>query len=632
MVAWWTGDGSSLDVVGGNNGVLEGGAVFAAGKVGQAFSLDGIDDRIRVPNSAAMHLAQGFSIEAWILPKSASGNHVIVSKWSDITSEHSYIFKEHSAGSLRIELHDKTTRFADLSKSTSITVGQWTHVAVTYDRLTLKLFADGTQAASIDVDPNRLLGLSTADVLIGATANGVAENFNGLIDEVSLYNRALSPAEIQSIYAANADGKIKATAMTVTASHPAPGSTLSQPPTVFAIDFSFAYDVASVQSSRFTVNGRAADSFIATDADTITFRFNQSPVTVAGTQTMALAAGALTASVAGVGIPSLAAWTANFRAPEGQPLANFDSRTVDLTPGSGSSFIPGVQVVNDTAYFYSRAQNESTDSLWKTDGTAAGTSKVVNGPNSSQFGETTTANGNWFFFANSGSFQLWKIDATSGSPSLIHDSVNGSLFHPFFLGNAGSTLFYVARSQQLGDQLWRSDGTTAGTFMLSDVNPGGRIFRKDDILVKKGVILNDRLYFIADSDSTAGYELWVSDGTPQGTGKLFGSDPAAPFPFVSSSLFALNGHVYFRGRDGADRSGLWRTDGSVAGTSLFNEQAAPIATAMERMFFSTSTGLWATDGTAGGTVFLKGVTVTSTLVHVNGTVFFAANDGVGNAL
>src|SRR4051812_262251 len=55
LVAWWTGDGNALDALGGNNGLLEGGTGFAPGKVGQAFSLDGIDDRVRVPNSAALN-------------------------------------------------------------------------------------------------------------------------------------------------------------------------------------------------------------------------------------------------------------------------------------------------------------------------------------------------------------------------------------------------------------------------------------------------------------------------------------------------------------------------------------------------------------------------------------------------
>jgi hypothetical protein len=51
LVAWWTGDGNAADYAGSNDGILEGGATFAPGKVGQAFSLDGIDDWIRVPNT-----------------------------------------------------------------------------------------------------------------------------------------------------------------------------------------------------------------------------------------------------------------------------------------------------------------------------------------------------------------------------------------------------------------------------------------------------------------------------------------------------------------------------------------------------------------------------------------------------
>jgi ELWxxDGT repeat protein len=612
--------------------MLEAGATFASGKVGQAFSLDGVDDRIRVPNSDALNLAQGFSIEAWIFSNNTTGQRVIASKWNDDTAQHSYILKENS-DSLRIELQgENNIRLADASGATSITVGQWTHVAVTYDTQMVKLFLNGTQDASISLNPSQLLWASAADLLIGATGSGIAENFSGLIDEVSLYSRALSAAEIQSIHQAGSDGKVKLSAMTVIGSSPAAGAASPHQPTDFVIDFSFPYDTASIQPNKFTVNGRAADSFVAMDADSITFRFNSSPVTVAGTQTIVLGAGAVTASVAGVSKPSLAAWTTTFRAPAAQQLP-IDSRVVDLTPGSESSFAASFQVVNNTAYFNYRAINESVSTLWKTDGTFGGTSKVPNSLDIAQFGsDTINVNGTAFFFARpsgSSTTQLWKIDATSGVATVVRDSVSGGTD---FLGSVGTTVFFVARHSQLGDQLWRSDGTAAGTFMLSDVNPSGRQSRKDDILYKRGVISNDRLYFLADGDSLP-YDLWVSDGTPQGTAKLFGSDPMGPFPFTNSAITALNGYVYFRGRDGADRTGLWRTDGTATGPSLFNEQAIPIAAVMGRLFYSTSDELWATDGTANGTALLKKLTVTSPLVQVNGSVFFAANDGVlGNAL
>src|SRR5436190_10866878 len=109
MVAWWTGDGNATDYVGSNDGILEGGATFAAGQVGQAFSLDGIDDRIRVPHQDALNPSAGFSIEAWIRSNSTAGPRVIVSKWNDNTGDWSYIFKDHNTSDkLRIELSQST--------------------------------------------------------------------------------------------------------------------------------------------------------------------------------------------------------------------------------------------------------------------------------------------------------------------------------------------------------------------------------------------------------------------------------------------------------------------------------------------------------------------------------------------
>src|SRR5262249_31312587 len=67
MVSWWPGDGNANDIKDGNNGTLENGATFAAGLVGQAFSLDGIDDFVNVGNAPNLHVSAGnFTVDAWV--------------------------------------------------------------------------------------------------------------------------------------------------------------------------------------------------------------------------------------------------------------------------------------------------------------------------------------------------------------------------------------------------------------------------------------------------------------------------------------------------------------------------------------------------------------------------------------
>ena len=316
LIGWWTGDDTAADFSGQmNHGILEGGAAFAPGIVGRAFSLDGIDDRIRVPHSAVLNPTDGFTIEAWIKSNSTDGARDIVSKWNDNTSDWSYIFKDHNGtDKLRVELSkSEHSDLADLSGSTSIAIGQWTHVAMTYDRSNVRLYHNGVLDGTQAVDPTRLIDRSAADLLIGAvfTGGGVGENFSGLIDEVALYDRALSAVELQAIATAGAAGKQKPLA--VTSSTPAAGDVVTAAPTEFSVRLSLPYDPASVQASDLAVNGVPATSFVATDATTITFQFATSPVLAAGSQTLQIAAGAVSSSSSGAGSSALQPYSISFQ-------------------------------------------------------------------------------------------------------------------------------------------------------------------------------------------------------------------------------------------------------------------------------------------------------------------------------
>src|SRR5512136_596908 len=76
MVAWWTGDKTSLDLTGGINGTMMNGATFAAGKVGQAFKLDGIDDYVQIPFDPRYNFSPDgqFTVEAWMSPGRLAGS------------------------------------------------------------------------------------------------------------------------------------------------------------------------------------------------------------------------------------------------------------------------------------------------------------------------------------------------------------------------------------------------------------------------------------------------------------------------------------------------------------------------------------------------------------------------------
>jgi hypothetical protein len=215
LVSWWPGDGSADDIVNGNDGTLQQGTTFTQGMVGQAFSLDGVDDYVEVSHHPSLHLARELTIEAWINSASTEGARVIVSKWNDDTGDWSYIFKDHNdSDKLRIELSESVHNdLADLEGSTSIPLGTWVHVATTYDATAgmVRLYFNGVEDASLAVGSGRLIDSILTNLLIGAvfTGGGVFENFAGLIDKVTIYNRALTPSEIHAIFTAGSAGKCK---------------------------------------------------------------------------------------------------------------------------------------------------------------------------------------------------------------------------------------------------------------------------------------------------------------------------------------------------------------------------------------------------------------------------------------
>jgi hypothetical protein len=214
LVSWWPGEGNAQDIIGPNDGTLQGGTTFALGMVGQAFRFDGVDDYVQVPHDPSLNPDSALTIEAWIHSASTEGPRIIVAKWNDDTGDWSYIFKDHNdSDKLRIELSESIHNdLADLEGGTSIALGTWVHVATTYNsgEGIVRLYFNGVEDASLAVGSGRLIDASLTDLLIGAHSFGI-ENFAGLIDEVSIYNRALSAEEIAAIFDAGSAGKCKET-------------------------------------------------------------------------------------------------------------------------------------------------------------------------------------------------------------------------------------------------------------------------------------------------------------------------------------------------------------------------------------------------------------------------------------
>jgi hypothetical protein len=220
MLGWWKAEGNALDSAGTNNGVLQGGAGYAAGKVGQAFSLDGSTGCVQIPDAPALRPAS-LTVEAWVLPDSTSGQRTIFAKPVGSGPTYSYALWLNS-GILNGQVCN-ATGCTPLFAPASLTAGTWHHVAYTVDDTAGQhvLFVDGVQVAWAATTVSA--GYDTQPLLLGrGTDNTQSAYFvQGLIDEASIYNRALTPAEIASIYNAGAAGKQPVAAPVVTGVSPA---------------------------------------------------------------------------------------------------------------------------------------------------------------------------------------------------------------------------------------------------------------------------------------------------------------------------------------------------------------------------------------------------------------------------
>jgi ELWxxDGT repeat protein len=230
----------------------------------------------------------------------------------------------------------------------------------------------------------------------------------------------------------------------------------------------------------------------------------------------------------------------------------------DIVPDGGGSSPVQLTKVGGTLYFM------ASGGMWKSDGTAAGTVLVSNVHIS--VSQMTDVGGTLFFvgYTSAEGIELWKTDGTPAGTVLVKDIFPGVNFSsPAGLTNIGGTLFFTANNGTNGSQLWKSDGTTAGTVMVKNLSPNGFTSSTPNLANANGT-----LYFSAASAST---QLWKSDGTSAGTVALTNVTGTGSSAQSSSSppdpLAELGGAPFFFAQGSSGSGGLWKSDGTSAGTT-----------------------------------------------------------------
>lgn len=279
--------------------------------------------------------------------------------------------------------------------------------------------------------------------------------------------------------------------------------------------------------------------------------------------------------------------------------------------------------------------------LWVTDGTIAGTSFFVdlNYSNGSYPTKFTNVDGDLFFKARGKEYgyQLFKSDGTKSGTFMIKD------IHPDYdnitedseMESINGTLFFSAIDGVHGYELWKSDGSESGTVMVKDINPGSKSSMTD---FQPLTVINDVLYFYAD-DGVHGFELWRSDGSESGTYMIKDIETGSKYYYNSypRNFVLLNGKVYFIAHDSTSGPALWTTNGTELGTIKIDspKDLELIKVVDDKLFmvgdYSLATYgryLWVSDGTASGTSPIKsfGRGDIILMAELNKQLFFVATN------
>lgn len=304
----------------------------------------------------------------------------------------------------------------------------------------------------------------------------------------------------------------------------------------------------------------------------------------------------------------------------------------DIRPGADGSNPSQLKFLNGKLFFSANNGTAGAEP-WTSNGTGAGTRQIKNlfpGSGSSFPLFFTPYHGAIFFSAIDAAHgrELWQTNGTPESTTLVRDLFPGAKGSDAAnLKVANQILFFTAATPALGTELWKTDGTAQGTLLVKDIRTG-----KPSSKIFSMFSTGSRLLFNERGN------LWRSDGSPAGTFRLPGNfQPADPERSVSLSgpAAVMNGRLYFNGHDARTGAELWISNGSQAGTVLVRDIFKGSAGSFPELltasgnsvvfdaFDGINTRIWRSNGNAASTVPISNRFATQ-IQDVNGMIFFWA--------
>ncbi|MEM3616535.1 MAG: LamG domain-containing protein [Candidatus Bathyarchaeia archaeon] len=202
LVGYWSFDEgtgtTAYDSSGNNNHGTIYGATWTNGKIGNALQFDGIDDYVFIENSPSLQVSQSITITAWTKVEETTGDHqIILAKWYPSPS---YVLEMQPDGQTpQLAIVNSAGTVIYAISNIAIPIGEWAHITGTYDGLNVKIYVNGILTGTSELCGP--INIGDQPVLIGAHAVEWDRNwFNGIIDEVKIYNRALSAEEVWAEY------------------------------------------------------------------------------------------------------------------------------------------------------------------------------------------------------------------------------------------------------------------------------------------------------------------------------------------------------------------------------------------------------------------------------------------------